>query len=119
MHVCFVYLCVGLCVNHFIVNVHMLQYAISLYQRLDLEIPLGSWWSKRPLQLSSTLCQYMHGNVNSLPSGLHFNISEGVPVRKDCGYQTLTNSSGHFLTINTLREAVDEGKIDVNEVRHA
>ena len=49
--------------------------------------------------------------------GLHFNISEGVPVQADSTYTTLTNSDGHFLGIQNLRVAVSEGRIDTKEVR--
>lgn len=53
---------------------------------------------------------------HGLPTGLHFNITEGVPVCPDLCYKTLTNSKGHFLGNTDLRKAVAEGKIDFREV---
>lgn len=54
---------------------------------------------------------------HGLPTGLHFNITEGIPVRPDFCYKTLTDSKGHFLGMLGLRQAVAEGKIDVTEVK--
>ncbi|KAL8575208.1 hypothetical protein ACOMHN_042329 [Nucella lapillus] len=52
-----------------------------------------------------------------LPTGLHFNITEGVPVNADSRYATLTKSDGRFLDALDLRRAAGEGRIDVNEVK--
>ncbi|XP_076452814.1 carbohydrate deacetylase-like [Babylonia areolata] len=52
-----------------------------------------------------------------LPTGLHFNIAEGVPVNSDSNYTTLTTRDGRFLDVDDLRTAAGEGKIDVSEVK--
>lgn len=51
-----------------------------------------------------------------LPTGLHFNITEGIPVEKN-QYKTLVNETGSFLGKRAFYKAASQKKISPLEVR--
>lgn len=51
---------------------------------------------------------------NSVPMGLHLNLTEGCPIAQ--GHRTLTGDNGFFRGKMGFRESLRHGKIDANEV---
>jgi len=48
--------------------------------------------------------------------GLHLNLTEGYPISNPTQIQTLLNEKGMFLGKDGFRKALDENKININEV---
>ncbi len=58
----------------------------------------------------------MHARKHNIPAGIHINLTEGVPICPATTVSSLVNDDGVFRGKFGFFEALEQGRIQLNEV---